>query len=108
MMVMSISPTVAADEGASALIDFRCRIKHVWMALGRSPWHRQGGHAGLSAQPGETGETRKAPGGLSTVTDPCHNGSRATRTPQRVFHEKNDTERADRHRIVRSRICRAC
>jgi cytochrome c len=32
--------------------------------LGRSPWHRQTGHAGFSAQAGEIGETRKVLGPL--------------------------------------------
>jgi cytochrome c len=38
--------------------------------LGRSPWHRQTGHAGFSAQAGEIGETRKVLGRLVHGNDP--------------------------------------
>src|SRR5437016_5993296 len=96
MMAMRSSP---GTSGASlALAVLSCRIKHVWTALGS----RQG--LGSSPENVRTEVTRTYSGELSTASAPCNHGHRATPETMKSTHEKTDTERAGRHRIVDSRI----
>ena len=84
----------------SGLTDLSWQIKHVWSALGRSPKGRRFGNA---SYPKGVGRRFIAPvcppQAPHATTPPCH-----LRKTARAHHEKTNTERAGRHRIVGSRI----